>query len=83
MRQRGVKEAMQRHKLLGLEAVRFLSALAILFWHYQHFFYVNGKPVSFVREQQPLYLIFQYFYAYGAERRIPQRHKSVMEYLRF
>ena len=27
-------------KLLGLEVVRFVSALSVLIWHYQHFFYI-------------------------------------------
>jgi peptidoglycan/LPS O-acetylase OafA/YrhL len=53
------------NKLLGLEVIRFVCAVAILFWHYQHFSFVAENPVDFVREKQPLYSIFQPFYDYG------------------
>ena len=52
-------------KLLGLEIIRFLSALAVLLWHYQHFFYVAEKPLNFQRSSQPFYGPLQLFYAYG------------------
>lgn len=55
----------QNNKLLGLEVVRFISALSVLVWHYQHFFYIANKPTDFVREQQPLYSMFSLFYDYG------------------
>ena len=54
-----------KNKLLGLEVIRFLSALAVLIWHYQHFSFVADTPVDFIREKQPFYRIFQYFYEYG------------------
>lgn len=55
-----------RHgKLLGLEVLRFLSAIAVLFWHYQHFAFVADRPVDFVTEAQPLYGLFAGFYRYG------------------
>lgn len=53
------------NKLLGLEVVRFVSAFAVLVWHYQHFFFVGGDPVNFVRQQQPFYGLFRLFYDYG------------------
>lgn len=52
-------------KFLGLEVLRFISAIAVLFWHYQHFSFVADKPVDFVTEQQPLYHAFAVFYRYG------------------
>lgn len=52
-------------KLLGLEVLRFISAIAVLFWHYQHFSFVADKAVDFVTEQQPLYHAFALFYRYG------------------
>lgn len=52
-------------KLAGLELIRFISALAVLFWHYQHFSFVADHQVNFVRESQPLYGIFGFFYDYG------------------
>ena len=55
----------QNNKLLGLEVVRFISALSVLVWHYQHFFYIANKPTDFIREQQPLYSMFSLFYDYG------------------
>lgn len=55
----------QNNKLLGLEVVRFISALSVLIWHYQHFFFIADKPTNFVREQQPLYYLFSLFYGYG------------------
>jgi len=42
------------NKLLGLEALRFLAALAVLLWHYVHFAYIADKPVDLVRDQLPL-----------------------------
>lgn len=55
----------QNNKLLGLEVVRFISALSVLVWHYQHFFYIGKKPTDFIREQQPLYSLLSLFYNYG------------------
>jgi len=55
----------QSNKLLGLEVVRFIAALSVLVWHYQHFFYIADKPTDFIREQQPLYSLFSLFYEYG------------------
>ena len=46
--------------------MRFLAALAVLVWHYQHFWFV-GPAVSpdFVRAEQPLYPLFKLFYEWG------------------
>ena len=51
-------------KMLGLEVVRFLCALSVLIWHYQHFYEAAGSP-TFVREDQPLYPLLSLFYGYG------------------
>ncbi|MBS0422260.1 MAG: acyltransferase [Proteobacteria bacterium] len=53
------------NKLLGLEVVRFVSAFAVLVWHYQHFSYLGADPVNFVRQSQPFYELFRLFYDYG------------------
>jgi peptidoglycan/LPS O-acetylase OafA/YrhL len=53
------------NKLLGLEILRFISALAILFWHYSNFTYRDGKYTDFVRENQPFYAVWKSFYDYG------------------
>lgn len=55
----------QNNKLLGLEVVRFISALSVLIWHYQHFFYIADKPIDFIKERQPLYSLLSLFYDYG------------------
>lgn len=55
----------QNNKLLGLEVVRFITALSVLVWHYQHFFYIAYKPTDFIRDQQPLYSLLSLFYDYG------------------
>ncbi|MDF9788656.1 peptidoglycan/LPS O-acetylase OafA/YrhL [Polynucleobacter sphagniphilus] len=52
-------------KLIGLEVVRFISALAILVWHYQHFAFVGYSAVDFERDKQPFFSIFKFFYQYG------------------
>ena len=57
--------AKQDNKLLGLEVIRFISALSVLIWHYQHFFYIADKPTDFIKEQQPLYSLLSLFYNYG------------------
>ena len=51
-------------KMLGLELVRFTCALAVLVWHYQHFYQAAGSP-AFVRASQPLYGALTLFYEYG------------------
>lgn len=51
-------------KLLGLELVRFVCALAVLVWHYQHFYHMAGSP-AYVRDAQPLYWLLAPFYQLG------------------
>ena len=53
------------NKLFGLELVRFISAIAVLVWHYQHFSFVADKSLNFQREKQPFYSILAIFYEYG------------------
>jgi peptidoglycan/LPS O-acetylase OafA/YrhL len=54
------------NKLLGLEALRFLTAFAILVFHYRHFAFVGDKPVGLVPERLPLYGLLQAFHDSGA-----------------
>ncbi|HLO75031.1 MAG TPA: acyltransferase [Magnetospirillum sp.] len=50
----------------GLELLRFLCALAIIVWHYQHFFLVDGAAIpGFDRSLQPLYGLFWLPYNWG------------------
>jgi peptidoglycan/LPS O-acetylase OafA/YrhL len=54
------------NKLLGLEVLRFLTAFAILVFHYRHFAFVSDKPVGLVREGLPLYGLLHTFHDSGA-----------------
>jgi peptidoglycan/LPS O-acetylase OafA/YrhL len=60
-----LEASQQYNKLLGLEVIRFISALSILVYHYQHFFFTLYKPTNFIKEQQPLYRFLSLFYDYG------------------
>lgn len=53
------------NKLLGLELIRFMAALAVLIYHYQHFAYVADDPTNLVKGQLPFYSILHMFYDYG------------------
>jgi peptidoglycan/LPS O-acetylase OafA/YrhL len=53
------------HKLLGLEALRFVAAFAVLIWHYQHFSYIADQPVDLIKDQLPLYGLLFPFYEAG------------------
>ena len=54
------------NKLLGLEALRFLTAFAILVFHYRHFAFVADQPVGLVPERLPLYGLLHVFLDCGA-----------------
>ncbi len=54
------------NKLLGLEALRFLTAFAILVFHYRHFAVVGDQPVGLVQERLPLYGLLHAFHDSGA-----------------
>jgi peptidoglycan/LPS O-acetylase OafA/YrhL len=53
------------NKLIGIELLRFASAVAVLVFHYQHFAFVGGQQVNFVASQQPFYAALRLFYNYG------------------
>lgn len=49
----------------AVDALRGIAALAVIVWHYQHFYeLVGGLPN---RHIQPLYSLLQTFYEFGAE----------------
>ena len=54
-----------KNKLLGLEAIRFISAFSILIWHYQHFLFFEDKAVNFSPNLQPFYSYLEFFYHWG------------------
>ncbi|MDB6097573.1 MAG: hypothetical protein JWN58_276 [Gammaproteobacteria bacterium] len=53
------------NKLLGLEALRFLTAFAILVFHYRQFAFVGAEPVGLVNDRLPLYRLLHFFYDFG------------------
>lgn len=52
-------------RLLGLEVIRFISAISILLWHYQDFSIVAYVQKSFVVQKQPLFWLLRFFYHHG------------------
>ena len=53
-------------KLLGVELLRFVCALAVLIWHYQHFAFVGLHPAAdFVIARQPFYSLLRPLYDAG------------------
>jgi peptidoglycan/LPS O-acetylase OafA/YrhL len=57
--------APRANKLLGLEAQRFVTAFAVLTWHYKHFAYAAGMPADFAKTQLPFYSLLYPFYEAG------------------
>jgi peptidoglycan/LPS O-acetylase OafA/YrhL len=51
-------------RLIGLELLRFLAALGVLVWHYQHFMFV-GHGGEWDPNRLPFRWLFAPFYAYG------------------
>jgi peptidoglycan/LPS O-acetylase OafA/YrhL len=53
-------------RLYSLDALRGVAALAVVFWHWQHFFF-SGTTLAdgFNREAQPFYEVFRIFYLQG------------------
>jgi peptidoglycan/LPS O-acetylase OafA/YrhL len=52
-------------KLIGIELLRFVSAVAVLIFHYQHFAFVGTSQIGFHTADQPFYSALTLFYAYG------------------
>jgi peptidoglycan/LPS O-acetylase OafA/YrhL len=53
------------NKLLGLELLRFVAALAVVVWHYCEFSYVADSPVNLFKNRLPFYGLLQPFYETG------------------
>lgn len=53
-------------RLFALDALRGVACLAVVFWHWQHFFYVGSDPAGFIAAQQPFYGSLRVFYDHGA-----------------
>ena len=53
-------------RLHSLDALRGVAALAVVFWHWQHFWFQGVSPsAGFDRHLQPLYPVFFLFYNHG------------------
>jgi len=55
----------QDNRFAGLEILRFLSALAVLLWHYSMFAFHGDKIEDYERTTLPFYTLFQWFYERG------------------
>lgn len=55
------------NQIISLDALRGIAAIAVIFWHYQHFYYDDNLliPVSKNVSTMPMYNIFFPFYDYG------------------
>lgn len=51
--------------LYTLDIARGIAALAVVLWHWQHFFFRGPLPGSFERSDQPFYAVFSLFYEKG------------------
>jgi peptidoglycan/LPS O-acetylase OafA/YrhL len=53
-------------RLFVLDVLRGMAAIAVVFWHWQHFFFIGGQPSSRVgTEQMPFHGIAWVLYRYG------------------
>ena len=52
-------------RLVGLEVLRFLAAIGVLVWHYQHFTFTGPSGPDWDPGRLPLRWLFAPFYAYG------------------
>ncbi|MFG0463891.1 acyltransferase family protein [Pseudomonas putida] len=53
-------------RIYSLDVLRGIAALAVVFWHWQHFFYVGDSPKNFNGVAQPLFEWFRLPYQRGA-----------------
>jgi len=54
------------HRLYLLDLVRGLASLAVVVWHYQHFYFISlTLPASFHRDEQPFYPLLSVLYEHG------------------
>jgi len=52
-------------RIYSLDVLRGIAALCVVFWHWQHFFYVGDSAKDFNGFGQPLFDIFALAYQYG------------------
>lgn len=57
---------MERKRLTSLDALRGIAALAVVVWHWQHFFAISGAWMpGWSREMQPFYTVLKPLYLEG------------------
>jgi peptidoglycan/LPS O-acetylase OafA/YrhL len=54
-------------RLIGLELLRFLAAVGVLVWHYQHFMFTGHEQTGWDWSRLPFRFLFLPFYTYGYE----------------
>lgn len=59
------KNSADHEKMLGLEIIRFISAIAVLLFHYKNFTYVGLHQIEPRAEALPHHDILWFFYKYG------------------
>lgn len=52
-------------RLIGLELLRFLAAVGVLVWHYQHFMFVGHDSLGWDADRLPIRWLLAPFYTYG------------------
>ncbi|WP_428539818.1 acyltransferase family protein [Rhodopila sp.] len=52
-------------RLIGLELLRFLAAVGVLVWHYQHFMFVGHHEAAYDVTRLPFRALLAPFYSYG------------------
>nr|WP_314876146.1 acyltransferase [uncultured Pseudomonas sp.] len=52
-------------RLYTLDTLRGIAALSVVFWHWQHFFYVGDTPSGFDPTRQPFYSVLSALYHQG------------------
>lgn len=57
--------AAQAERLYTLDTLRGIAALSVVFWHWQHFFYVGASPSGFDVARQPFFSALTPLYQYG------------------
>lgn len=62
-----VRQNHDKSKLCNIDLLRGIAAVAILFWHYQHFYFQGTKAptVELLKQQEPWANVFNWFYFYG------------------
>ncbi|GAB7527826.1 acyltransferase [Pseudomonas sp. 3A(2025)] len=53
-------------RIYSLDVLRGIAALSVVFWHWQHFFYIGAQPVNFDMARQPFFDALSLFYRHGS-----------------